>query len=126
MENSALTEDGSHRIALFPTSNPSSQGEPSSGTKEHRIEAESTRLGAHGGASRQPNSQKQTPPVEEGEVRLVTIDTLGDQGDGIAKVEQGFIVIVAETQPGDQLGVEITNVKDSVAFGKPISDPSVR
>lgn len=64
--------------------------------------------------------------MEEGEVRLVTIDTLGDQGDGIAKVEQGFIVIVAETQPGDQLGVEITNVKDSVAFGKPISDPSVR
>jgi tRNA/tmRNA/rRNA uracil-C5-methylase (TrmA/RlmC/RlmD family) len=32
----------------------------------------------------------------------VTIETVGDQGDGIAKVERGYVVIVPETQPGEQ------------------------
>ena len=40
------------------------------------------------------------PPVAEGEVREVTIETIGDQGDGIAKVERGYVVIVPEVQPG--------------------------
>ena len=66
------------------------------------------------------------PPVEEGEVRSVTIDTLGDQGDGIAKVERGFIVIVPGTQPGDIADVKITDVKNSVAFAEPVADPEVR
>lgn len=66
------------------------------------------------------------PPVEEGDVRSVTIDTLGDQGDGIARVERGFILIVPGTQPGDQVEVEITDVKESVAFADPVSEPTVR
>ncbi|NIC00735.1 TRAM domain-containing protein [Halobacterium sp. R2-5] len=69
--------------------------------------------------------QSRDPPVEEGSVRSVTIDTLGDQGDGIAKVERGFIVIVPGTQPGDRVDVEITDVKDSVAFAEPVSEPEV-
>jgi len=62
----------------------------------------------------------QDPPVDEGDVRTVAIDTLGDQGDGIAKVERGFIVIVPGTAPGDRLDVEITDVKDTVAFARPL------
>ena len=68
----------------------------------------------------------QTPPVAEGEVRSVTINTLGDQGDGIAKVERGFILIVPGTQPGDQVEVEITDVKETVAFAEPVSEATVR
>ena len=71
-------------------------------------------------------SHKQGPPVEEGETRSVSIDTLGDQGDGIAKVERGFIVIVPGTKPGDKLDVEITDVQETVAFAEPISDATVR
>lgn len=66
------------------------------------------------------------PPVETGEVRSVTIDTLGDQGDGLARVERGFVVIVPGTQPGDRVDVEITDVRQTVAFAEPVSDASVR
>jgi predicted RNA-binding protein with TRAM domain len=56
------------------------------------------------------------PPVDEGEVRDVTIESVGDQGDGIAKVERGYVVIVPDAQPGDQPTVEIEQVKENVAF----------
>jgi len=69
---------------------------------------------------------KQGPPVEEEEVRTVSIDTLGDQGDGIAKVERGFIVIVPGTKPGDRVEVEITDVKETVAFAEPVGEATVR
>ena len=71
-------------------------------------------------------SHSQGPPVEEGEVRTVSIDTLGDQGDGIAKVERGFIVIVPGTKPGDRVEVEITDVKETVAFAETVGEATVR
>jgi predicted RNA-binding protein with TRAM domain len=73
-----------------------------------------------------PQSHNQGPPVEEGEVRTVSIDTLGDQGDGIAKVERGFIVIVPGTKPGDRVEVEITDVKETVAFAETVGEATVR
>jgi hypothetical protein len=33
---------------------------------------------------------QQSPPVEPGDVREVTIESLGDQGDGIAKIDRGY------------------------------------
>jgi predicted RNA-binding protein with TRAM domain len=71
-------------------------------------------------------SETQGPPVEEGETRTVSIDTLGDQGDGIAKVERGFIVIVPGTKPGDRVEVEITDVKETVAFAETVGEATVR
>jgi len=56
------------------------------------------------------------PPVDEGEIREVTIESLGDQGDGIAKVERGYVVIVPDGQPGDSPTVEIETVQENVAF----------
>ena len=32
------------------------------------------------------------PPVEESEIREVEIEDIGDQGDGITRVERGFVV----------------------------------
>lgn len=64
------------------------------------------------------------PPVEEGEVRDVTIETIGDQGDGIAKVERGYVVIVPDAQPGDELTIRIDDVRQNVAFASAVeSDP---
>ncbi|SDD77190.1 Predicted RNA-binding protein, contains TRAM domain [Natrinema hispanicum] len=64
------------------------------------------------------------PPVEEGEVRDVTIETVGDQGDGIAKVERGYVVIVSGAQPGDEPTIEIEQVQENVAFASIVdSDP---
>jgi predicted RNA-binding protein with TRAM domain len=55
----------------------------------------------------------------------VTIETTGDQGDGIAKVERGYVVIVPDGQPGDELSVEIEQVKENVAFAS-IVEPDSR
>jgi len=58
------------------------------------------------------------PPVEEGEVREVDIEDIGEQGDGITRVERGFVVIVPETEQGERVTVEITDVQPNVAFGE--------
>jgi len=65
------------------------------------------------------------PPVDEGEVRTVTIESVGDQGDGIAKVERGYVVIVPGATPGDEPTVEIEQVKENVAFARLVDDPAM-
>ena len=58
------------------------------------------------------------PPVSEGDVREVTIETLGDKGDGIAKIERGYVVIVPDSEPGDEPTVKITSVRENVSFAE--------
>ncbi len=59
-----------------------------------------------------------TPPVAEGEQRTVEIEDIGDQGDGITRVERGFVVIVPDTERGERVTVEITEVAKNVAFAE--------
>jgi len=59
--------------------------------------------------------------VVEGEVRTVTIEALGDQGDGIAKVERGYVLIVPGGEPGDELTVRIDEARENVGFAQMIS-----
>ncbi|MCD2203882.1 MULTISPECIES: TRAM domain-containing protein [Halobacteriales] len=59
-----------------------------------------------------------TPPVTEGEQRTVEIEDIGDQGDGITRVERGFVVIVPDTERGERVTVEITDVTENVAFAE--------
>ena len=68
--------------------------------------------------SARSNSQEPTPPVAEGDTREVEIESLGDQGDGIAKVERGFVVIVPDTDVGERVTVEIADVGPNVAFAE--------
>jgi hypothetical protein len=49
-------------------------------------------------ADLQAEQAPRTPPVEEGEQRTVEIEDIGDQGDGITRVERGFVVIVPDTK----------------------------
>lgn len=65
--------------------------------------------------------EHRTPPVEEGERRTVTIESLGDKGDGIAKVERGYVLIVPGARPGDEVTVEVDEVRENVAFAEPIT-----
>ncbi len=65
------------------------------------------------------------PPVEEGEIREVSVEAVGDQGDGIAKVDRGYVVIVPEAQPGEVPTVEIEQVQQNVAFAS-IVEPDPR
>lgn len=58
------------------------------------------------------------PPVAEGDTVDIEIEGLGDQGDGIARVERGFVVIVPDTEQGERVTVNITVVKPTVAFAE--------
>lgn len=68
--------------------------------------------------SEESTSEESSPeqPVQEGDVLDVEIEDIGEQGDGIARVGPGFVVIVPETGVGDRVTVEITDVGDTVAF----------
>ncbi len=63
------------------------------------------------------------PPVEEGERRTVEMENLGDQGDGITRVERGFVVIVSDASPGEEVIIEITHVQENVAFADVVDRP---
>jgi predicted RNA-binding protein with TRAM domain len=69
-------------------------------------------------ADPEPEQAPQTPPVKEGEQRTVEIEDIGDQGDGITRVERGFVVIVPDTKQSERVTIEITDVRENVAFAE--------
>lgn len=69
---------------------------------------------------RQPETDESTPPVSEGDRRTVTVEAVGQEGDGIAKVERGYVIIVPGGEPGEEIEVEIERVTPSVAFAEVI------
>jgi predicted RNA-binding protein with TRAM domain len=71
--------------------------------------------GSSGGA--EPSDEPQ-PPVEEGEIRYVEIEDLGKQGDGIARVERGYVIIVPGGEVGERVKVEVSEVKSNFAVGE--------
>ena len=68
-----------------------------------------------------PPSEPQ-PPVENGEIRYVEIEDIGKQGDGIARVERGYVIIVPGADVGDRVKVEISEVKSNFAVGEIIEE----
>jgi len=110
IDQDAVTAGETYRVAML--SSPTSEG--------RRDEASQ-------GSTRSEAARQQSPPeppVEEGEVREVTVETLGDQGDGIAKVERGYVVIVPDAQPGDEPTIEIDDVRQNVAFASVVEPDS--
>ncbi|RDI69981.1 TRAM domain-containing protein [Halopelagius longus] len=132
VEEGSLDTEQTYRIAVIERTAAERSSEPSEpleeGTSTESRSPETTRSESQVReqyAATPTRSHSPVPPVEEGETRTVSIDSLGEEGDGIAKVENGFIVIVSDTQPGDRVEVEITDVKTNVAFAEPISEPTV-
>ena len=64
-----------------------------------------------------PPDQPQ-PPVEPGETRYVEIEDIGKQGDGIARVERGYVIIVPGAEIGERVKIEVTEVKSNFAVGE--------
>ena len=62
------------------------------------------------------------PPVEPGEMRYVEIEDLGKQGDGIARVERGYVIIVPGAEVGERVKIEVTEVKSNFAVGEIVED----
>jgi predicted RNA-binding protein with TRAM domain len=48
----------------------------------------------------------------------VTIESLGNQGDGIARIDRGYVVIVPDTRPDDEVTIEIEQTRENVAFAR--------
>lgn len=95
-----LQIDDTYRVAILSSPSTDSTDESEDNTKSENGESE--------------------PPVEEGERRTVEIENLGDQGDGLTRVERGFVVIVPDTEMGERVTVEITDVRENVAFAEVI------
>ena len=89
--------------------------------------AESPASGSRSRSSTEDDPDKQVssgPPVAVGELRTVTIEAVGDQGDGIAKVDSGYVVIVPEARTGEQPTVRVDKVRPNVAFASVVEpDP---
>ncbi|MEF8776270.1 MAG: TRAM domain-containing protein [Haloarculaceae archaeon] len=68
-----------------------------------------------------PPSEPQ-PPVEPGEFRYVEIEDIGKQGDGIARVERGYVIIVPGADVGERVKVEVTEVKSNFAVGEIVDE----
>jgi predicted RNA-binding protein with TRAM domain len=77
--------------------------------------------GETGGGGSEGGSQLQ-PPVEEGEIRYVEIEDIGKQGDGIARVERGYVIIVPDAEVGDRVKVEVDEVKENFAVGEVLEE----
>ncbi|WP_396610416.1 TRAM domain-containing protein [Haloferax sp. S1W] len=84
-----------------------------------RNESETTVSEPSGGTT--PSAEPQ-PPVEVGELRYVEIEDIGKQGDGIARVERGYVIIVPGTDVDERVKVEITEVKSNFAVGEVVDE----
>jgi len=74
--------------------------------------------GTSGSTGAAEPSDEPQPPVEEGEIRYVEVEDLGKQGDGIARVERGYVIIVPGGEVGQRVKVEISEVKSNFAVGE--------
>ncbi len=92
-----------YKVAVISqsTSEPTDSAEPSSSTR--------------------PAGEPQ-PPVEAGELRYVEIEDIGKQGDGIARVERGYVIIVPGADIGERVKIEVSEVKSNFAVGEIIED----
>ncbi|MCQ4332075.1 TRAM domain-containing protein [Natronomonas sp. F2-12] len=80
----------------------------------------------HPNASRDSSSElymvakgRLTAPVREGDRLEIEIEDVGSEGDGIGKVE-GYTLFVADTEPGDTVEIEVTDVKPRFGFAERI------
>ena len=62
-----------------------------------------------------------TAPVREGDELEVTVEDVGSEGDGIAKVE-GYTLFVGGAEEGETLTVRVDDVKPNFGFAQPIEE----
>ncbi len=113
IENGVLDSDGAYRVALLGSDSTATTQTTSSPEPEPKSEPKSEPSPEPTDSHRQPS-----PPVEVGDRRSVEIEGIGEQGDGIARVERGYVIIVPDTEKRDRVTIEITKVSENVAFSE--------
>ena len=71
-------------------------------------------------------STEPTPPVSPGERRTVEIADVGEKGDGIARVDRGYVLIIPGAAVGDEVTVEVQEVQSNYGFAKIIEETETR
>ena len=61
--------------------------------------------------------RKSFAPIKAGEEVDVTIESVGAQGDGVAKVK-GFVIFVPGTKQGEKVKVKVTKVDSLSEWGQ--------
>ncbi|GAB3680807.1 TRAM domain-containing protein [Salinarchaeum chitinilyticum] len=102
LETGSIDDGETYRVALIA----GDDEEPATSGREPSASAADV-------ASDQPQ-----PPVEVGETRYVEIEDIGKQGDGIARVERGYVIIVPGAEVGERVKVEVSEVKSNFAVGE--------
>lgn len=72
------------------------------------------RFGGYGGGY---GSRPSSSPVNVGDEFEVTIEAVGEKGDGIAK-KQGFVLFVPNTAKGDRVKIRVTKVLRRMGFAE--------
>ncbi len=103
IETGGVDPNGTYRVALISADDGSASSEESTSETET------------------PPDQPQ-PPVEPGETRYVEIEDIGKQGDGIARVERGYVIIVPGAEIDERVKIEVTEVKSNFAVGEIIDE----
>jgi predicted RNA-binding protein with TRAM domain len=123
VEVGAVAPDEVYRVGLLPAATGETRDDAD--REPSRSESRSSQTGGSRASSRSgPRSQSRSPrqsnepPVEEGAVRDVEIEDLGEQGDGLARIGPGYVVFVPGTDVGDRVSVEITDARDNFAFAE--------
>lgn len=62
-------------------------------------------------------------PIKVGDVAEVTIEAVGEKGDGLAKIS-GFVLFVPGVKQGDKVQVKVTRVLRSVGFAEVVGSSS--
>ncbi len=110
LEHENLRSGGTYQIAILGSSASTESAEP----EPDRTPPDD----AEAGSDSVDEYDTPAPPVEVGDTRRVEIADIGDQGDGITRIERGFVVIVPDTEKGERVAIEITDVAETVAFAE--------
>ena len=117
-----LRVEETYRVALTEHSVADSQSDDGTNRRsESEADADTPADNEVGGADRSTKvagERSPAPPVSSGDSRRVEIESLGDQGDGIARIDRGYVVIVPDTEVGERVEIEIESATDSVAFAE--------
>ena len=110
IEVGEIEPGATYRVAVMPSG---TQTKPT--TNDDTASDSADRAALSDGRTQRTN---QEPPVDVGETRTVDIDSIGDQGDGIARVDRGYVLIIPDTEVGDRVTVRIENTTQNVAFAE--------
>lgn len=124
-------DDETHTVteaAQLSSDTGQNEGDSSEATESNRSEtadtASSPQIAAEqtgdssDGTTGTAGSAEPEPPVDRGDEVTVDIEGIGDQGDGIARVDRGYVIIVPDTEKGERVRIRVTSVKQNVAFAE--------